>query len=72
MINQTDNFKLGQQLFHKGLRYTQLNKELGGKVHKEVYQGFDHENRVTRNGFLLADWNQCGNYKTSSDLRTLF
>lgn len=72
MNNKTENFKMGQDLFYKGLRYTQINKELGGTVHADVYRGWDEANSLTRCGYLNQVWNKTSNYKTSSDITTLF
>lgn len=72
MNKTSDNFRLGQELFNKGFKYHQINKELGGTVNNEVYCGFEEMNRITRCGYSTQYWNKEGGYKTSSDISTLF
>lgn len=72
MIEETEDYKLGQQLFHEGLRYSQIPTRLGKSATAAVYSGFEVENKVTKCGFSKETWCRVGGYKTSSDLSTLF
>lgn len=72
MNKENENYLLGQELFNKGLRYTQIPNHIDGGVHADIYKGFDAEARVSRCGFLSRDWNLNFSYKPSYDLRPWF
>lgn len=72
MNKESDNYKLGKELFQEGLKYHEISAKLGGTVNNEVYCGFEAENRITKGGYTLKHWNKSFGYKTSSDISTLF
>lgn len=68
MKNSNDPlFKQGQKAFRDNKSW----RDLQGS-HYMVFQGYDFEQRISRQGFDKLLWNLPAGYKTSADLRTLF
>ncbi len=76
MNTDSQEYKLGQQLFLDGLTYTQLPakmEQLGKKLVADIFCGWDNMQRETRCSFTLRHWNKAGSgFKTSADIKTLF
>lgn len=67
MQEKCSNFEEGVLLYQQGEKYN--SPKLKTSAH---HRGYAFEERRSRCGYLFQTWNLPKNYRTSTDLRTLF